>query len=130
MALFRFLGRNAECYALDDLWGSGNHAPDEPRVPYTRTNTIIGCAVQIVSWAILLGGYLFVILGLLNAVRGLPKVVGWQNRLLMLCPFLCVVLLAIVIGPITATRYRFVMIPFFAMLAAFSSLERGAEEES
>ena len=130
VALFRFLGRNAECYALDDLWGSGNHAPDEPRVPYTRTNTIIGCAVQIVSWTILLVGYLFVILGLLNAVRRLPKVVGWQNRLLMLCPFLCVVLLAIVIGPITATRYRFVMIPFFAMLAAFSSLERGAEEES
>ena len=28
------------------------------------------------------------------------------------------VLLAAVIGPVTATRYRFVMIPFFAILAA------------
>ena len=130
VALFRFLGRNAECYALDDLWGSGNHAPDEPRVPYTRTNTIIGCVVQIVSWVILLIGYLFVMLGLLKIVRGLPKVVGWQDRLLMLCPFLCVILLAIVIGPITSTRYRFIMIPFFAMLAACISSEMGREEES
>ena len=58
----------------------------------------------------------------------MPKVVGWQNRLLKLCPLLCVVLLAIVIGPITATRYQFVMIPFFAMLAAFTFDIDGEEE--
>ena len=130
VALFRYLGRNAESWALDDLWGGGNHAPAETRVSYTRTNTIIGCAVQIMSWVILLIGYLFVVLGLFKIVQGLPKVVGWQNRLLLLCPFLCVVLLAIVIGPITATRYRFIMIPFFAILAAFALSEVGKVEES
>lgn len=129
VALLRHLGRNAECYALDDLWGSGNYAPGEPRVPYTRTNTIIGCAVQIVSWVILLSGYVVVALGMAKIVRRLPKVDAWQTWLLMLCPLLCVILLAIVIGPITSTRYRFFMIPFFAMLAAFTSCKIGKQEE-
>ncbi len=40
-----------------------------------------------------------------------------------LCPVLCLLLLAIVIGPVTATRYRFVMHPFLAILAAFALSE-------
>ena len=82
VALLRYLGRDAECYALDDLWGSGNHAPGEPRVAYTRTNTIIGCAVQVVSWAVLLIGYSLVMSGLLKVLRKLQKVVAWRVRLL------------------------------------------------
>ena len=38
--------------------------------------------------------------------------------LVYLCPILCLVLLAAVIGPVVAPRYRIIMLPFFAILAA------------
>lgn len=68
----------------------------------------------------LAGGYVLVLMGLR---KGLRFVVSCRedrffNGLDCLCPILCLVLLALVIGPVTSTRYRFIMIPFFALIAA------------
>ena len=103
-------------------WGSGNHAPDEKRVTYTAIHKAVGFSVQILSWLVLLGGYVFVVLGAFNSFKKCCSSGDWRNRLLYLCPILCIILLALVIGPITATRYRFIMILFFAILASQSCM--------
>lgn len=120
VALMRYLGFNAVCYALDDAWGSGNHAPHEKRVAYTTIHKVVGFTVQILSWLVLLGGYVLVVFGAFKAFKKCCLSSDWRTRLLYLCPILCIVLLALVIGPITATRYRFIMILFFAILASQS----------
>lgn len=128
VALMRYLGFNAVCYALDDAWGSGNHAPDEERVAYTTIHKVVGFTVQILSWLLLLVGYVLVAFGVINSLRKCFAAKDWRNRLLYLCPILCIVLLALVIGPITATRYRFIMILFFAILASQSCAVRSDEK--
>ena len=128
VALMRYLGFNSVCYALDETWGGGNHAPNESRVAYTNFHKFVGCSVQIVSWIILLLGYILVAVGLMNLLKKCVSVEGWQMKLLCLCPILCIVLLALVIGPITSTRYRFIMILFFAVLASQASRMKGDGE--
>lgn len=122
VALFRYLGLERICNCLDVLWGSGlsrGNAVHED-CPYTSEEKAIGASVQIVSWLILAGGYGLVLMGLWNGLRfaGACREDRFFNGLVCLCPILCLVLLALVIGPITSTRYRFIMIPFFAMIAA------------
>lgn len=122
VALFRYLGLERICNCLDVLWGSGlsrGNAVHED-CPYTSEEKAIGASVQIVSWLILAGGYGLVLIGLWNGFRfvGACREDRFFNGLVCLCPILCLVLLALVIGPITSTRYRFIMIPFFAMIAA------------
>ncbi len=122
VALFRYLGLERICDCLDALWGSGLSRgravnPDRPYMIYEKA---VGVTVQVFSWMVLLGGYVLVLAGLW---KGLCFVISsrenrLQNGLVYLCPILCLVLLALVIGPITSTRYRFIMIPFFAMIAA------------
>lgn len=85
---------------------------------YTTIHKVGGFTVQILSWLVLLGGYVLVVLGVFKALKKCCLSSDWGIRLLYLCPILCIVLLALVIGPITSTRYRFIMILFFAILAS------------
>ena len=126
VALLRYLGLDAYCYALDDKWGSGNHAPNEPRVPYSACDVLIACGVQIFAWMCLVAGYLAVFGGCwqIFRCRGLASGATGVDRLLLWCPILSLLLLAAVIGPVTATRYRFIMIPFFSIIAAISVAPR------
>ena len=87
---------------------------------WTAFETFAAAFVQILSWLLLLVGYVLVLVGI---ARGFCRVRQARDRrleawLVYLCPVLCLVLLALVIGPVTATRYRYAMIPFFAILAA------------
>ncbi len=113
---------NGSAIALMSCGGSdlsrGNAVHED--CPYTSEEKAIGASVQIVSWLILAGGYGLVLMGLWNGFRfvGACREDRFFNGLVCLCPILCLVLLALVIGPITSTRYRFIMIPFFAMIAA------------
>lgn len=122
VALLRYLGLDSCCYALDDLWGSGNHAPNNERVSYGRMQVIASCILQIVSWMALLVGYVLVVVGSCKLLKTCTA--SWSMRkLVMVSPLLSLILLALVIGPVTATRYRFIMIPFFAILASLAGTE-------
>ena len=122
VALLRYLGFERICACLDSLWGSGTATGKVIMltVPYSLAEKAIGMSVQVLSWIALLTGYVLVLLGIWR--WGRVAVSARENCafgvLVWLCPILCLVLLAVVIGPVTATRYRFVMIPFFAILAA------------
>ena len=68
-------------------------------------------------------GYILVVVGAFKgfkAAMSSDKAERFDKIIILLCPILSLVLLAIVIGPITATRYRFIMIPFFAILAGYA----------
>lgn len=119
VAMLRYLGLNRICYALEDLGGKGNHPPNELPVTYSTIHRIIGIGIQVVSWLVLLGGYLLIIFGIVNIMRRVKSITA-RERILWLCPLLCLMLLAVVIGPIATTRYRFIMIPYFSILAAFA----------
>ena len=125
VAMLRYLGLERVCDALDAMWGSNNakgYAPvyDEP---YTLAEKAVGGGLQILSWLVLICGYALVVIGIIKGLRNTISE-GFKARqlLLVLCPILSLMLLAALIGPITATRYRFIMIPFFAMLAGYSML--------
>lgn len=133
VAMFRYLGLERICDCLDGMWGSGDArgyavTPDKP---YTMSEKVIGAGVQIVSWFVLLAGYVLVFVGV---VRGGAAVRRYgdnrvEHLLVYLCPILSLALLAIVIGPITATRYRFIMIPFFAILAGYSLMPKTVKHD-
>jgi len=122
VAMFRYLGMDRICDCLDSMWNSGNargFVATHER-PYTFLEKTLAAVVQIISWIVLLMGYVLVLTGIW---RGLKCTIRNSDKklepwLVYLCPILCLLLLALVIGPITATRYRFIMIPFFSMLAA------------
>jgi len=124
VAMFRYLGLEHICDCLDTMWSSGKARGCVAKHdrPYAVFEKGTGIVVQLLSWAVLLTGYLLVFVGLWKGyvwAKGKPD----DNRLqwfVYFCPILCLLLLAAVIGPITATRYRFIMIPFFAMIAARS----------
>ena len=124
VALLRYLGLDRACDALDAMWGSNNargFAPEHD-TPYTVFEKAVGGCLQVISWLMLICGYVLVLLGMAKGVK-LALGTGHANRrklVFVLCPILSLILLAVVIGPITATRYRFIMIPFFAILAGFS----------
>ncbi len=129
VALLRYLGLERVCNCLDAFLGSGmarGHVVHENR-PYTIFEKAIGVTVQAVSWAVLLVGYALVLTGIWKGFRFVVSCHEdkWREWLVYLCPILCLVLLAVVIGPVTATRYRFIMLPFFAMLAARAFATRG-----
>ena len=131
VALLRYLGCERICDCLDSLWGSGTATGKviTPTIPYSLAERAIGVSVQVLSWIALLTGYVLVLLGIWR--WGRVAVSARENRsfgvLVWLCPILSLVLLAAVIGPVTATRYRFVMIPFFAILAAYAALPATAK---
>lgn len=131
VAMFRYLGCERICDCLDGMWGSGNakgHAIT-PIKPYAITEKIIGAGVQIVSWMVLLIGYGLVLIGIVNGARWVGANANRYDRLLVfLCPVLSLVLLAAVIGPITATRYRFIMIPFFSIVAGYALISRPCDD--
>ncbi len=120
IALFRYLGRDDICYALNksmDMTVQEYDSPRERKVAYTQFAAFVGKVAQGVMLLFLFGCYALVGIGLARgAFRQTPFVV-W------LCPVLCLLLLALVIGPVVATRYRFIMHPFLAMLAAYAVKE-------
>ncbi len=121
IALFRYLGRDDVCCAFNK---SMNLAVQEKEdVPYAQTAAFAGKAVQGTMILLLLGCYAVVCVGLVRGAFRPSPFVAW------LCPVLCLLLLALVIGPVVATRYRFIMIPFFAILAAYAVKERPQEEK-
>ena len=117
VALLRYLGCDRLCGRLDSLWGSA-HADGLQK--WTAFETFAAAAVQILSWLLLLVGYVLVLVGIARGFRRVRQARDGRLEawLVYLCPVLCLVLLALVIGPVTATRYRYAMIPFFAILAA------------
>ena len=131
VAMFRYLGAERICDALDTMWGSGMSRGKIPHhdIPYSTVEKSVGASVQILSWIILGGGYILVFIGF---IRGWDCIVcgesrsnsKWFDRCVFLLPILSLLLLAAVIGPITATRYRFIMIPFFSMLAGYAAMPR------
>ena len=93
--------------------------------PYTPTEKFICGAVQILSWLILLSGYLLVAIGIVKGSRDVVRKFkssdcNFSAILIFFCPVLCLVLLALIIGPIATTRYRLIMLPFFSVLAAYA----------
>lgn len=124
VALLRYLGLDSCCYALDDLWGSGNHAPNDERVPYGKIQIVVSCTIQIISWIILVLGYALVSVGSFKLIKDVFT--NWSmERLVIISPLLSLILLALIIGPVTATRYRFIMIPFFAIIASLAVNKKG-----
>ncbi len=139
VALLRYLGLERTCDALDAMWGSNNargFAPEHD-TPYTVFEKVLGGGLQVGSWLVLVCGYALVLVGM---ARGIACAVGIRHThsgklVFVLCPILSLMLLAAVIGPITATRYRFIMIPFFAILSGYScadvkSITRRVEKSS
>ena len=123
VALLRYLGLERTCDALDNMWSSGVARGYQVQydAPYTFGEKALGAGVQIVSWLVLLGGYLLAAIGAVKSIRHY-KDLSFGGYLLVLSPLLSIILLAAVIGPITATRYRYIMIPFFAILAGYSAM--------
>ena len=123
VALLRYLGMERTCDALDNMWSSGVSRGYKVQydTPYTFSEKAIGAGVQIVSWMVLLGGYVLVAVGAAKSICQY-KGLSLGGYLLVLSPLFSIILLAAVIGPITATRYRFIMIPFFAILAGYSAM--------
>lgn len=129
VALLRYLGWDRVCDALDAMWGSNNARGFTPKhdTPYTVWEKLLGGSLQVGSWLVAVCGYVLVLFGIVNGLKlthgaSLPckgKVV------VVLCPILSLILLAAVIGPITATRYRFIMIPFFAILSGYACIAGG-----
>ena len=133
VAMLRYLGLERACDALDSLWGSNNargYAPSND-MPYTVAEKAVGCGLQLFSWAVLLVGYGLVMVGMTRGLKA-AWATGRGRRfgqvVVVLCPILSLLLLAVVIGPITSTRYRFIMIPFFAMLSGYS-VRPGSDEQ-
>lgn len=127
VAMLRYLGLERICDALDAMWGSNNARGFTPGydVQYAFWEKAIGGGLQVASWIVLIIGYVLVAIGIVKGLRFAVALNGKMNAdrlMVVLCPILSLVLLAGVIGPITATRYRFIMIPFFAMLAGYSML--------
>ena len=119
------------CDTLDVMCFSGRvrgfiMSPDPP---YSTVEKAVGAILQILSWCILFVGYALTIRGM---AMGFGRFFGnvaqsadWKlQRYAFLCPICCLLVLAIVIGPVTATRYRFMMVPFFAILAGYAGMKR------
>lgn len=119
IAVLRYLGLEGACAVLEDASGGGTSVA----VP-TQNDKVIAWGMQGLSFVILGLAYCVILVGFL---RG-----GWAalkskslfslRSIAFLSAFGGVLLLAIVIGPITATRYRLAMIPFFAILASMAFL--------
>ena len=132
IALLKYLGLDRVYDALDTMWGSGEgrgYVQPPPDKPYTLFEKGVGIALQVASWCMLLVCYGLVFCGF---VKGFRNIVFAKDKthdsayakLAFVCPVLCIVLVAIVIGPVTSTRYRFIMIPFFAMVAGYSCMPK------
>lgn len=119
VALLRYAGLKKLCYALEDKMTGGSADPDPShRVEYGKSHVYVALALQGFAWLSLLVCYGCVGLGIVVAVkRLLDSREDWNSRLLVVSPILAILLIAMVIGPVTATRYRFIMIPFFAILS-------------
>lgn len=127
VAMFRYLGCESISNCLDGMFGAKNVKGDVilPVEHYSIREKIIGAGVQLVSWLVLSIGYSLVLIGLVNGARwAVANANRYDKVLVFLCPVLSLVLLAAVIGPITATRYRFVMIPFFSIVAGYSFIPK------
>lgn len=127
VAMFRYLGAERLSNALVTMFASDKSTDKEVfnEKPYTPTEKFICGAVQILSWLILLSGYLLVAIGIVKGSRDVVRKFkssdcNFSAILIFFCPVLCLVLLALIIGPIATTRYRLIMLPFFSVLAAYA----------
>lgn len=68
--------------------------------------------IQLVSWCLL--GLLYILF-----IYGLFILLFEKKYFVLLFIFFSLFYLAIIIGPVVATRYRFVMLPFFSLAASF-----------
>ncbi len=116
IALFRYLGRDDICFALNDSMKLA--VPENEKTTYTQHAAFFGKITQGVMLLLLFGCYVLVGIGVVKGSFRQMPFVAW------LCPILCLLLLALVIGPVTATRYRFIMNPFFALLTAYAVKDR------
>ena len=127
VALLRYLGAERVCEALDCMWGSGKSKgceTPEPEIPYSSWEKAVGVLLQIVAWSILLAAYVIAGVGLVRGFSRAKRIEDGASRLsafiAYLCPLLCLAMFAFVLGPNVTTRYRFIMTPFFAMLAGYA----------
>ncbi len=112
IATFRYLGCDDICHAINKSLGL--YVQEKEKVSCSRGDVYIGKVAQGTALLLLLSCYIIVFVGI---VRGYFTPTPF---LAYLCPLLCLVFLALVIGPVTATRYRFIMNPFLAILAAYA----------
>lgn len=117
IALLRYLGQEGACAALKEASGIKTHV--EAPTPW---ETVLAWGLQGVSLVFLAIGYLIILVGMLKGGwRALKsKSLFSSNSVAFLSAFGGILLLAVVIGPVVATRYRVAMVPFFAILASMA----------
>lgn len=125
VALLRYLGEENACYALTKRTPQGNPTND-----FSKRDLFVGWGFQVAAFTLLALCYVAIVGGWARGLRH-----AFASRHLLShqsiafgVAFGGVLLLAVVIGPVVATRYRFIMIPFFAMLA--SLLFGGGREDA
>lgn len=125
IALLRYLGADGACAAL-----GAEHI--SPTVKVTPGDKAVAWLVQGGSLLLLLALYLTMAAGAFLGLRRAMRSGRWLSTETVAwgCAIGGVLLLAVVIGPVTATRYRFVMLPFFALLAALCAKPRSAPTTS
>ncbi len=117
VALFRYLGAEGCCTAITKSTQDG-----QPSSDFTRRDSVIAWSIQYVSLALLAAIYLIIICGIVSgacAARASGRLFSMAS-VAFFAALGGMLLLALVIGPITATRYRFIMLPFFALMASFA----------
>ncbi|MGN0890415.1 MAG: hypothetical protein ACI4W7_02055 [Candidatus Spyradenecus sp.] len=125
LAFLRYFGLEGACTALEEKTGHGSF-----RAPATQSDRILAYTLQAFAFGLLglLGGCILMGVGrgLCAAIVSLrpaacwltPRVVAWSFA------FGGILVCALVIGPVVATRYRFIMLPFFAIFAGFAASTR------
>ena len=124
IALFRYLGMDGACTALERQYGSGRFAKEATTMDKVFAYILQGAALLLLTLCYFLVaiGFSLAIGRTIKCMRN-GKSIFSDPIIAVACAALILLMFAIVIGPVTATRYRFIMIPFFAVLASFIELK-------
>lgn len=121
LAFLRYFGLEGACTALEEKTGQGSF-----RAPATQGDRVLAYTLQLVTFSILglLGCSILVGAGrsLHAAIASLRPATCWLTPAVVAWSFAFggILVCALVIGPVVATRYRFIMLPFFAIFAGFA----------